>query len=50
MNLKNKGLSVPQIANLVGVEARTIWRWLSDDVNPQNHETKNKLIDLVEKL
>jgi transcriptional regulator with XRE-family HTH domain len=37
-NLKQKGLSVPQIAELLDIDKRTIWRWLNGDVQPQNTE------------
>lgn len=49
-NLKEKGLSVPQIAELLEIDKRTIWRWLNGDVQPQNTEQKDKLEKLVEKL
>ncbi len=50
--LKNKGLSIPQIAQLLGngIDKRTLYRWLNGDAKPQRSQDLDRLQELVDKL
>ena len=50
--LKGKGLSVGQIADLLGneIDKRTLYRWLSGDAKPQRTSDVEKIQNLVNRL
>jgi len=52
VTLKNKGLSIPQIAQLLGngIDKRTLYRWLNGDAKPQRVQDLDQLQQLVDKL